>query len=102
MQRLAEIDHDEQLVVVDENLLKMALFCSSVNCHVSLPYETWFKFFNHSKYETVTPPAFKYKSGMTKHLLATKILCPAGVIGPLAPSEMTLALILPALSAVMT
>lgn len=83
-------------------ILKMALFCSSLNCQVRRPYETWFKFFNHSKKETVTPPAFKYKSGMTKHLLLTRILWPAGVIGPFAPSEITLALILAALSAVIT
>lgn len=61
---------------------------SSSYFHVNRPYETWFKFFNHSKYETVTPPALMYKSGMTSRLRDWRILSAAGVVGPFAPSAM--------------
>jgi len=54
--------------------------------NVKRPYETWFRFFNHSKKETVTPPAFIYKSGTIKMLRSIKILSAAGVVGPLAAS----------------
>jgi len=54
--------------------------------NVKRPYETWFKFFNHSKNDTVTPPAFIYKSGTIKMFLSIRILSAAGVVGPLAAS----------------
>ena len=39
----------------------------------------------------MTPPALQYKSGIISTFLSSRILCAFGVIGPLAPSEMTFA-----------
>ena len=55
---------------------------------VSLPYDTWLMFFNHSKNDTVTPPALMYKSGITKIFFSNRIESAAGVVGPLAASAM--------------
>jgi hypothetical protein len=44
------------------------------------------RFFSHSKNDTVTPPAFMYRSGMTRILRSIRILSAAGVVGPLAAS----------------
>lgn len=53
---------------------------------VSRPYDTWLIFFNHSKKDTVTPPAFVYRSGMIKTFFLIRISSAAGVRGPLAAS----------------
>ena len=47
----------------------------------------------HSKYDTVTPPAFARMSGTRKMSRSRKISSPSGVVGPLAPSTISFALI---------
>ena len=57
------------------------------------PKRTCERFFSHSKYDTVTPPAFRYMSGMTQTPFCRRIASPSAVIGPFAPSAMIFALI---------
>jgi len=45
---------------------------------------------SHSKYETVTPPAFAIKSGRTGIFFSSKIYCALKVTGPFAPSAINL------------
>ena len=47
----------------------------------------WSILFNHSKYETVTPPAFISMSGNIVIPFFNKISSPAIVVGPLAASD---------------
>ena len=46
----------------------------------------------HSKYDTVTPPALARMSGMRKIPRSRKISSASGVVGPFAPSTISLAL----------
>lgn len=78
-------------------------------------------FLSHSKYETVTPrriifyaslinqmnrflipPELAKISGITMIFFSKRIFSAAGVVGPLAPSTISFALILPALAFVIT
>mmetsp|Transcript_17595 Transcript_17595/g.35230 ORF Transcript_17595/g.35230 Transcript_17595/m.35230 type:complete len:217 (-) Transcript_17595:896-1546(-) len=65
------------------------------------PNRTCCRFLSHSKYDADTPPAFMSMSGSTTVPLAISVSSARGVVGPLAPSAMILALILPALVTLM-
>ena len=54
----------------------------------------------HSKYDTVTPPALASTSGTTVMPFSASRSSAAGMVGPLAPSTTSLALICPALARV--
>lgn len=57
---------------------------------LSLPGLTWSRFFNHSKYEAVTPPALQRISGKNLAPFASKIYSAFIVVGPLAASTINL------------
>ena len=80
------------------NILSKLVFCYSWYFFVIRPGLTWFKFLSHSKYETVTPPTLASISGMTWTPLALRIESALKVVGPLAPSNTTLAFNDPALN----
>ena len=54
----------------------------------------------HSKYETVTPPAFARMSGTTKTPRSRRIASASSVVGPFAPSTRSRARMRPALRSV--
>ena len=55
---ITELNYSVCAMIVP-NRLKFASFSYF---QVNLPKLTWLMFLSHSKYDTVTPPAFKYKS----------------------------------------
>lgn len=83
-------DSDILLMRITENL-RRTLYVESTSClKVIRPKLTWFKFFNHSKNDTVTPPLLINISGIiNRSPFARMILSAAGVVGPLAASAIT-------------
>jgi len=77
-------------------LIKL-FFAFSSHLFSSLPGLTCSKFFNHSKYEHVTPPAFNKISGRITTPFLVKIYSAPTVVGPFAASAKILQLILSAL-----
>ena len=80
------------------NILSKLVFCYSWYFFVIRPGLTWFKFLSHSKYETVTPPTLASMSGITWTPILKSIWSALKVVGPLAPSNTTLAFNDPALN----